>query len=387
MKLLTGKGSDSLYYFSPLAILLLSVALTFFPSNAIANNVKSFSGDRDIFIKELGAFMKKSNNQLITETFNSFERYFNQGAFTEMEVNTIITVSNKMLAQRITPNPVFKDYLTSLLFIKEGNNKKHLFNEWHQILTEVLTNDFRTKTKQFKNYVDFSSTLFSDGALVTGQKGKAWMLRNGKFHLGNSDGKFFVLVESGQLVKIQKNQELVINATSGYFYPDSKIWKGKNGTLTWSASEKSNIDCTLKNYTILLKGNLVKIDTVYVEYKKLISNQIIAGSFETKISTNQSVINTYPRFTSYQRNLTVDQLDDRVQLTGGIKLKGSSILVYGGDHQLAQLIIQDANQRPSLKAAGPQFNLTSTTSIAASGAAIDLILQNDIITHPSASLL
>ena len=383
MKLLTGYRR---YFSQPLAFLSFVVFFMLSANVGFAEDRNSFSGDRDTFIKELEVFMKKSNNQLITETFNSFEKYFNRGAFTEAEVNMIIAASNKMLEQRITPNPVFKDYLTSLLFIKEGHNEKHLFKEWHQILMEVLTNDFRTKTKQFKNYVDFSSTLFSDGAFVTGQKGKAWLLRNGKFHLGNSDGKFFVFVKSGHLVKIQKGQEFIINATSGYFYPESKTWKGEGGTIAWNAAGNTNIDCTLKKYNIVLKGNLVKIDTVFLQYDELFPEQKISGSFETKVSKSKSVIETYPRFTSHQRDLKIDQLNDRVQLSGGLKLKGTNIIAYGDALQPAQLIIQDPEKKQSVKAEGLQFGLTNDTQIAASGVAVDLFLQNDVLTHPSANL-
>lgn len=351
-----------------------------------AKDGNSFSGDRDVFIKELEAFMKKSNNQLIIETFNSFEKYFNKGAFTEAEVSTIITVSNKMLEQRITPNPVFKDYLTSLLFIKEGNNEKHIFDEWHQVLNEVLTNDFRKKTKQFKNYVDFSSTLFSDGALVSGQKGKAWLLKDGKFHLGNSDGKFFVFVKSGHLVKIQKNKEITINATRGYFYPESKIWKGEGGTIVWNTSKATNIDYTLQKYSIILKGNLIKIDTVFLQYDKLFPNKKIAGSFETKISSSKSSSASYPRFTSHQRDLILDQINDRIQLTGGLKLQGEKVLAYGDNLQPAQLIIKDPTQNQAVKALGLQFALTNNEHIAASGVAVDLFLEKDVLSHPSANL-
>jgi len=386
MNLLTSKGFDRPRLSQPLAFLFLVVFFMLSTNFCFAKDGNSFSGDRDIFIKELEAFMKKSNNQLITETFNSFEKYFNRGAFTEAEVNTIIAVSNKMMEQRITPNPIFKDYLTSLLFIKEGNNEKHIFTEWHQGLMEVLNNNFRTKTKQFKNYVDFSSTLFSNGAFVSGQKGKAWLLKDGKFHLGNSDGKFFVFVESGDLVKIQKDKELTINATSGYFYPESKIWKGKGGTIGWDASENPDIHCTLQNYTIVLKGNLIEIDTVFLQYDQVFPNQKIVGSFKTKISTSKSVTETYPRFTSHQRDLTMDQLNDRVHLKGGLKLKGANILAYGDDLQPAELIIRDPQEKQSVKAKGLQFALTNDAQIAASGVAVDLYLENDALTHPSSNL-
>ncbi len=386
MKLLTSKGSDSPRFSQQLLFLFFIVCFVFLPNLNFAKDGNSFSRDRDIFIKELEAFMKKSNNQVITETFNSFERYFNRGSFTEAEVATIISVSNKMLEQRITPNPVFKDYLTSLLFIKEGNNEKHLFDEWHQILTEVLTNDFRKKTKQFKNYVDFSSTLFSDGAFVSGQKGHAWLLKDGSFHLGNSDGKFFVFVESGHLVKIQKNKELTIKSTSGYYYPTTKTWKGTGGTIAWNTPGASGIDCSLEKYAIQLKGNLIKIDTVFLQYDKLYPNKKIAGSFETKIGTSKSIQKTYPRFTSHDCNLTLDQLNDRVQLTGGLKLKGTKILTYGTALQPAELIISDPEQNRALKAQGLQFTLIDNAHIAASGVAVDLFLQKDALTHPSANL-
>ncbi len=386
MKLLICKGSERPRLFQELLFLLLVFCFVFIPNLNFAKDGVSFSGDRDIFIKELEAFMKKSNNQLITETFNSFEKYFNRGAFTEAEVETIISVSNKMLEKRISPNPVFKDYLTSLLFIKEGNNEKHLFEEWHQVLTEVLNNDFRKKTKQFKNYVDFSSTLFSDGAFVSGQKGSAWLLKDGSFHLGNSDGKFFVFVESGDLVKIQKNKELTIKATRGYFYPETKTWKGEGGTIAWDTPSTSGIDCSLEKYSFVLKGNLIKIDTVYLQYHKLFPNKKIAGSFENKISTSKSVQKTYPRFTSFDCNFTLDQLHERVQLIGGLKLKGAKMLTYGTDLQPAKLTINDPQKNQVVKAEGLQFALTDNAHIAASGVAVDLFLKKDALTHPSANL-
>lgn len=386
MKLLTGRGFDRPLLTRQLAFLFLVVCCVLFPNLNFAKDGNSFSRDRDLFIKELEAFMKKSNNQVINETFNSFERYFNRGAFSEVEVKTIIAVSNKMLEKRITPNPIFKDYLTSLLFIKEGNNEKHLFEEWHQVLLEVLTNDFKKRTKQFKNYVDFSSTLFSDGAFVSGQKGSAWLLKNGKFHLGNSDGKFFVFVESGHLVKIKKDNKFTIQATSGYFYPESKIWKGTGGTIRWSTPGTSGMECLLEDYSLQLKGNLIKIDTVFLSYDKLFSGKKISGSFETKIGASKSIQKTYPRFTSYQRDLKIDQLNDQVQLIGGLKLKGKKVLTYGDHLQPAQLIIHDPQQNKAVKAEGLQFALTNNEHIAASGVAVDLFLQKDALTHPSANL-
>ena len=386
MELLTGRGSDSPHFSHQLSVLVLMIGFILLPALNFAKDVNSFSGDRDVFIKELEVFMKKSNNQIIIETFNSFEKYFSRGGFTESEVSTIIAVSNKMLEQRITPNPVFKDYLTSLLFIKEGNNKAHVFEEWHQVLQEVLNNDFRTKTKQFKNYVDFSSTLFSGGAFVSGQKGHAWILRDGIFHLGNSDGKFFVFVKSGQLVKIQKGKELIINATSGYYYPESRIWKGEGGTIAWNTPGVTGINCILEKYSMVLKGNLIKIDTVFLQYHNLFADQKISGSFETKITTNKTSQASYPRFTSHQRDLVLDQINDRVQLKGGLKLKGEKVLAYGDNLQPAQLIIKDLKNNQAVKAEGLQFALTNNANIAASGVAVDLFLQNDAITHPSANL-
>ena len=386
MEFLTKKVSYLTSYFKFYSFLLFIFCFVSIPILNFAKDGNSFSVDRDVFIKELEVFMKKSNNQLNIETFNAFKKYFNRGTFTESEIKTIIAVSNKMLEKRITANPVFKDYLTSLLFIKEGNNEKHLFGEWHQILSEVLSSDFRKKTKQFKNYVDFSSTLFSNGAFVSGQRGQAWLLKNGKFHLGNSDGKFFVLVESGDLVKIQKDKEIVIKATSGYYYSDSRVWKGDGGTIELNSMGSSEMNYSLEKYSIKLKGNLLKIDTAYLQYDKLISNKKIAGSFETKISSSKSSQASYPRFTSFEQNLMLDQIDDRIDLIGGLKLKGEKLLVFGDNFQPAKLIIKDPQQNQAVKATGQQFALTNDNHIVAKSVAINLFLEKDELSHPSSNL-
>lgn len=381
-----GQVVHHLFSARTLFILLVLFLLTFVIPLSATNPTTVFSADREAFIKELGDFMKKSNNQLLTETFNNFEKYFKAGAFDESEVGRIIEISNKMLEHKVRPNPVFNDYLTTLLFIKERQNGAHHFSEWHSVLLSMLDKNYKKKTKQFKNYVDFSTTLFSGGVLKTGQRGNAWIARDAVFHLENSDGKFFVNFKKLDLVTIKKDQELIIHATSGRFDPETKIWTGNGGHLDWNLPGMENTSGLLKKYSLKLSGNLIKIDTIYLVYPGFFPDQQIAGSYENKMKATHSSKSTYPHFQSYQKDLTFQQIGNRVKLQGGLKLAGTSAYCYGTAANPASITITNPKNQRSAQALGTQFNIDRKEKICGDAAAVTLYINGDSLHHPSVNL-
>jgi len=381
-----GQATQHLSTARTLFILLVLFLLTFVIPVGATNPTKAFSVDREAFIKELGDFMKKSNSQILTETFNNFESYFKTGAFDETEIRRIIEVSNKMLEHKVRPNPIFKDYLTGLLFIKEKQNGTHHFAEWHTMLLTMLDKNYKKKTKQFKNYVDFSTTLFSGGVLKTGQRGNAWLARNAVFHLENSDGKFFVEFEKLDLVTIKKDQEFILHNTTGRFDPETKIWKGKGGHLNWNLPSMENTTCLLKKYSLVLNGNLVKIDTVYLTYPGFFPNQEIAGSFENKMKVSTAGKNTHPQFQSYRKDLFFQQIGNRINMKGGLKMAGTSVHCYGAGDELATVMITNPQNQRAVLARSTQFNIDNQEKICGNAADVTLYINGDSLHHPSVNL-
>lgn len=345
--------------------------------------IEKFSTNREVFIKELETYMKRSNNKILIKAYDDFEAYFNSGAYSVAETETIIEVSNLMLERKVKANPVFKDYLTALLFVKEKNNAPHLFNEWHKVLSQLLTTDYKKRTKQFKNYVDFSTTLFSNGALKTGHRSNAWLAENAVFHLGNSDGKLTVVFEQLDLVAIRKTSRFEILKTSGTYFPDDQKWSGEGGEITWADADRSEVYCSLENYNLKFSGNLIDIDAVVLHHQKLFPNQPIAGSFSTKLLSSKKQAPGYPKFTAFDKKIVFKNIGKRVLLKAGLKISGENYYGVGDEKSPAVFEVFDNVGQLSARSVSDQFKIIPTEYVSGKSCATTLFIGQDSLYHPA----
>ena len=139
-----------------------------------AQRLKQFSDNRAAFVDELETLMTASKRKVMIETFEQFETVFNSGLFNEEEVKQIIQMGNAMLAERMSPNPYFMDYLKGLTQVKLLADGKLKFQEWHTILEGILSGDGNRKLKPFKEFVRFSNHFFVNNALKYSKSGTSW---------------------------------------------------------------------------------------------------------------------------------------------------------------------------------------------------------------------
>lgn len=353
-----------------------------------AQRLEEFSENPSEFMSQLGSFMTSGKQKALEETFKEFELVFKSGMFDEAEVGQILKTSNSMLSLRMTANPYFGDYFGALLKAKQGMSEKTAFEEWHQVVIDLLNDKDNRTNKDFRNFLKFSSTFFEHRAIRYSDTGTSWYSSTDKFTFAYEDNQALVNFEELDLVAVRKLDSLLIYETAGAFYPTEGIWKGKGGKASW---EKAGLDpgvyVELTNYEMEVKKSLYKVDTAYLHYPLFFGSESIMGTFSDKLVSGSDVTGaTYPRFESYKSRLEVDNFGQGVEYRGGMRLQGTTLYGFGSKEERARITLLDNDDEVIFKGDSELFTIRREERIVGERVEAVLYFDGDSLYHPSVNL-
>ncbi|MCP4122356.1 MAG: hypothetical protein GY751_11435, partial [Bacteroidetes bacterium] len=104
---------------------------------------------------------------------------------------------------------------------------------------------------------------------------------------------------------------------------------------------------------------------------------------EEKLYTTTPQTISYPRFYSYDLDLEVKNLDERITTNGGFQLNGTKMYIRGNKFQMAELTLATAG-KTQVKAKARRFVVdTEENEIIAENTDVVVFLKKDSISHPS----
>ena len=363
--------------------LCLSIALLFVPAVG-ANN---FSTNSQEFMKQLEEFMKASKNQQLVEVFKGFETQFKAGTFSEFEINAIIETSNVMLDRNLKPNPFFRDYLLTLTHIKKNKSGKNHFVAWIQVLNQVVTNGSREQKKLAKTFLATSPDLFKYNALRYAESKVCWFTQTPDFTIGFEEDQPCFIFSKLDLVAKYREDSIVIEKTSGKYFPSSNTWQGKNGIVRWDKTTLSEVYCEMGNYSFELQKGIYEIGDVELTYPKLFPGKKIRGSFKNKILiNNQKSDKLYPQFQSKEKVWEINNLGEGIRYVGGFKLYGSTLLGDGDTEHKAMIEVTDSKNNIVFKAQAKAFKIKGNEMVIGEQVEATLYFGQDSLFHPSVNL-
>lgn len=353
-----------------------------------AQRLEEFSENPSEFMSQLGSFMTSGKQKALEETFKEFELVFKGGMFDEAEVEEILKTSNIMLEQRMTANPYFGDYFNALLKAKQGLSEKPAFQEWHQVVIELLQDRENRTNKDFRNFLSFSSTFFEHRAIRYTETGTSWYSPGDKFTFSYLDHEAKVSFEELDLVAVRKSDSLLIYETTGTFIPTEGIWRGKGGKATWEkAGLGAGVYVELSTYELEVKKSLYKVDTAYLHYPLFFGGETIVGSFSDKLVAGTDVTSaSFPRFESYKSRLEVDNLGQGVEYQGGIRMQGTTLYGFGSKEERARITLLDDNDQVIFKGDSELFTIRREERIVGERVEAVLYFDADSLYHPSVNL-
>lgn len=358
---------------------------TFFISFTAFN--QSFPNARDKFVKEFPKLMSVSatNDDMDFIKKKLTPALIEGTMFSDTYFNKMVETANLMEEKKIKYYPEIYNYVFSVYSFVANKQSQESFNSWHTSVDNML--DAKNVNK-FKDFIEFSALFFSEGVL-SNSANFSWMYHGGKYTFEYTDQPF-IRFEGGNLkcmVEKTKNRKnyidsIVVYKTSGTYYPNGKNWVGKGGNIDWQkvGLVKDRTNANLKSFTVSMRNPTLKVDTVSLTTPFFV-NPILGQLNERAFSINREEDRIYPQFTSFEGKLTIKNITEGINYSGGFSLKGHDFIGVGSAGEPASLTIAKAGKK-FIKVNSQMVIVSPTKVYAPIGQATIYISHKDSIYHP-----
>lgn len=338
-----------------------------------------FSDDSVTFFNQLDAFMKDARKDEAKDFMKEFEFYWYGGKFSDTYRQGVYDICNAMLKAKKRAFPDFRDYLyTVLSFIDSEYQTESSFAVWQETIGRMLSS---RKRKEFGDYLTFSRNLFEENAIFK-SGAVVWVSDNAQYDFGFDDVPK-ITFKKLNLICYAKGDSSTIYETSGTYYPTLDRWDGNAGMVTWSrvGFEEKDVFARFGKYSIDVRKTDFEIDSVTFYNKHFFGEQPLQGKLTEKviaISSKGKV--SYPRFESYDKRITLKNIDPQVDYNGGFAMYGDQFVGKGSTDKPVNIIIY-RNNLPFIRALAQTF-IISEDKIVSENAAVRIYLETDSIHHP-----
>lgn len=350
--------------------------------------LKSFTHEPDAFIRELNgmfqAIQLKDNQQKAQITLNSFSELWYAGSFSPDQQQLIYQTGDLMLVRKLRPFPDFEQYFQTLATFKLKNVGNENLDIWLTTAQQMLENS--RNNKGFLDLTGFTSEFLTSGILYQSRI-FTWTAGTTPFRFGY-DSVFYARFDQINLTSYTRSDTSVIYGTNGFYFPESQLWKGEGGKVTWQRANlpENEIYAVLSEYEIDMNSPTFEAYPVSFYHNKYFRG-VLTGQLTERISTNAVTPDNalYPQFVSDIRDLFIPGLFRDVDYEGSFSMRGAKIYGGGDDQAPAKLIFK----RPYRDKTGSYDLLTARSSefiinperVTAETAAIIITHQDDSIVH------
>ncbi len=341
---------------------------------------KSFSRDSAKFIEEYNSFVNNINSSEAKEVTKLFKTYWSTGKIPVAERNSINQLANEMLMNNFNPNPHFLLLTQCINAWVGGNYPIKLLSDFLAICQKnMIANKLGMVA-----YMNTIIPLFSQNIInESGQK--KWFMQSRDFTL-NSAGDLSISFGKGNFVCKGPIDSMVIENTSGIFFPDKNIWKATSGRVTWARHGNMEAFVEFSLYEIDLSSNELIVQNALYTNKKYFAG-IVKGQFKDKVSystdSNQVNKSSFPEFSTYESAVEIKNLiGTSAKYFGGLSVKGTDIFSQSiGDRPAkVELLFKG---KPKIIAYSSTFKIVDSTLMSQS-AEITVLMDTGTVYHPQA---
>ena len=335
--------------------------------------------DKNSTLKEsiqlrLESYLKLNDNKNLRDKYKSFNAIFSQKKDELTE-----KILKKMIQNKLKPVSHFKNFFESYVLIE--TNDYYDFESWRHTCLKVLEEN---TTNKFNNFLVYSADLVKLSSLRNTNT-LNWSFTKSKIEFDFIEKKpAIVFNDYTNLTCTTKGNSININSTKGKYFPFENKWFGEEGLVDWSIHSLSSdsMYALLKKYKIDTRSTKINCDSVSF-YNKFLFSKPLIGKFQNKISIGK-MSQTYPRFTSYSKNIFLKDIFEGIDYQGGYMLNGKKFIADGGKYADAKIIF-NKNGKKLLVAESDRFNLESM-SLTSGSCALKIYFDNDSIFHSDLKL-
>jgi len=341
------------------------------------NQIKSFTEDPVVFVKEMIDFFEtsegKTGKAYINEQFVPVWQKMD-----DSKKAFIYKMSNGMLKKRLH-SPEFRSLFNATSAFITSNQPEKNFTEWNNCLDKLITGKV---SKPFVDFVSMSENLFSSNTFYKSPTAE-WRSETNDYQLF-CDSVPHIVFKTLNLHGLSKGDSTAIYHTSGTFYPTQGKWVGFGGRINWKRCglDENQVYADLKKYVIILKNPSYVADSATFYNQIYFKGKPLLGRVTEKIVFDATEKNAaFPRFDSYSSRYAIKNLFENVDFDGGFSQVGGRFLGSGSKQGLASVVFKRKDKK-FLVVRSTGFvilkdKLTSPT------AAVTFYLDNDSLCHPS----
>ena len=346
-------------------------------------NARVFSSNPDLTVKELAAFFEtasKAYKDVADQTIKEFPAFWNSIA--DQEQLAFIELSNLMLKRKMNPVPQFSDFIKTYKALIESNQS----NKSHKAFVSCMKYHIEKSTMaQFGTILETYRTIMSEYLFNTFTAGTRWTAKDVSSFYFDFDTVPKIVFPNLSILAENEKDYILIKNTSGFFLPDRSVFVGKKGTVDWVKAGETNVYAAFESYSISTRSLRIEIpDALY--YNPAYFSKPQLGTLEDKIMTTEvdEEKATYPRFTSYDKDIKIENMYPEVHYIGGVYVRGSRFMGQGDAENLATLIFEKENQQV-IRMRAESFVLRKDQAACMLGN-MAILLDNDSIYHSAVQL-
>jgi len=362
--------------FQKILTLIIFISISFFSfSQDKQKKTNYFSDDFSLYIQEISDFMTKSDNQDLKIILNRYKTAVSDLSVNEQEV--IIRISNKMLTRKLKPKQHFSKFLSSITITVNSSEKKDLLN-WLRIVEDVVD---QSTIKTTMLLFDFHKMLI-DQNLLRSSKSAKWQVNNSQYYYTLENFEPVVLFQlPTDIVCSTDYGSYTVFQTTGKYNIINTSWTGNGGKIYWDSQgfSKDSVYAELGSYEVDLRKTILTVDSC-IFYNKYEFSDMILGNIENRIAKGKR-INSFPKFTSYSKNIEIKNIFPNIDYRGGYVLEGKEFVADGGVNAEAKIVFK-RNDNDIFIANAKRFNIDDE-KIIAKQAGVKIFIDNDSIFHGS----
>lgn len=352
--------------------------------NGQANQLTQFQHDSVKFLDDIETYLNTglADKSSVKNFMKEFKPVWESPAYTNYYKRATYRIADKMLAKRIEVYPTFQTFLYVMRNFAKSGLPQDRFDQWDSCFEKQLS---RKPYSNLNIFLSVSESLFGSGTIFQSPTVN-WSVNTTDYRF-NSDSVQEIIFETCNLKCTNENKDtLVIYDTKGVYSILKGTWKGMGGKTDWTRTglAAEDVYAELGKYNITMKEGAFVADSV-VFWNKNYFDKPLEGKLIERNITEPKDKESYPRFISYSKRVTIPDLTPGVTYDGGFSMRGRRFVGSGTLEEPAQLIFK-RNDKIFLTASSLSFDITKD-KILADDARINFLLDGDSIFHPDIQMV
>lgn len=333
--------------------------------------------ESDALLQSLESWVGKNQDEELKWLKREFEPWLEASAWRPGQIDTLTTTASLLQKERIPFFTGGRPYLEAAQYLMEQADTLH-WVDWHGFI-EGMAGKRRWK-KDLPAFLKVSRGLFVEGTIADDGFNE-WRVAGGRPHF-ELDSMPIVRFHQGDLIGTARGDQVMVLGTKGAWLVTKEEFQGGAGRVTWAGTllDSTTHYAEFDQFEVRLGGNSLSVDGA--RFHSTIVPEVLEGKLTVKLQQHNGPENKdYPRFESAGSILSIQNIVEGVNYTGGLTINGSRFLGTGTVEDWAMLEVM--HEDTVLFQFEALTYLFTDRGISAEGCRAHLYYRQDTIAHPA----